>query len=494
MRRLLFVVPALFLVACGGASDGGSSAPDQTADVAPAAVAAVTDEPLDKASNSDLTPFDPDAADLERLIFWDNVVFFPIEVPEPLQALLDMLLASDDPRAAPYLADLAALPNPYRDEVFDRLKERFDRPFAQTVYEFADLFPLTSVEQDSEAYLRFKRRLFASLVPTFGNFLHQGKPRTISAREVVWGGVGVDGIPPLELPRFITPDQAADWIRPRDEVIGVEINGDARAYPIRIIAWHEMVNDTIGGVPVSLAYCTLCGSAILYDGRVDGTLYRFGTSGLLYRSNKLMYDRVTGTLWNQFTGAPVWGQLVGEGIRLTTLPSVYTTWAEWVAAHPDTTVLDIETGFVRDYGPGVAYADYNSTPNPWFNVPLRDDRLRLKDDVYVVRVDDDLTAYPTKLLAELRVIHDRVGNQDVVIVATADGKGGRSFASAGLHFTSKDLAGGVLTSADGRTWRITESALVGSDGTSLERIAGHNAFWFAIANQTPNGRLYEPDA
>ena len=112
-----------------------------------------------------------------------------------------------------------------------------------------------------------------------------------------------------------------------------------------------MVNDTVGGVPVSLAYCTLCGSAIVYDGRVADTVYRFGTSGLLYRSNKLMWDRQTETLWHQFTGEPVWGSLVDSDIEVGALPSLYTTFGDWFEDHPDTTVLDIETGFLRDYGP-----------------------------------------------------------------------------------------------------------------------------------------------
>ena len=119
--------------------------------------------------------------------------------------------------------------------------------------------------------------------------------------------MAVDGIPPLEAPRFVTADAAQDWINPRDDLIGVVVNGDARAYPIRIIAWHEMVNDTIGGIPVSLAYCTLCGSAIVYDDRIGDTVNDFGISGLLYRSNKLMYDRQTDTLWEQFSGRPAWG-------------------------------------------------------------------------------------------------------------------------------------------------------------------------------------------
>lgn len=299
-KRLLWLsAAALILTACGGGTSAAPEAPDDpakavTEDQAGPVSAAETATPSAEPAES---VFDPDGARLERLIFWDSQIFLaPSEVPASLLELLDSLLASDDPAADPYLADLAALPNPYRDIVFEALRERLGNPVAFSVHEFPEMFPATLPSEDADAYLFFKQRIFASLQARFGDFLHPLKPRTISAREVVWGGVAVDGIPPLEFPRFVTPQEADDWINPRDEIVGVEINGDARAYPIRIIAWHEMVNDTIGGVPVSLAYCTLCGSAILYDGRIGGELYRFGTSGLLYRSNKLMYDRTTGTL------------------------------------------------------------------------------------------------------------------------------------------------------------------------------------------------------
>ena len=264
-----------------------------------------------------------------------------------------------------------------------------------------------------------------------------------------------------------------------------------RAYPIRIIAWHEMVNDTIGGIPVSLAYCTLCGSAILYDGRVGGEVYRFGTSGLLYRSNKLMYDRTTRTLWNQFTGEPAWGPLVGEGIRLDVVPVVLTTWGDWHERHPESTVLSIETGFDRDYGPGVAYAEYNSSPETWFNVPAQDDRLPPKEEVYVVRLDATLAVYPTERLAALGFVQETVGGTALVVVATGDGAGGRAYASAGVEFVGADPAAGTLRDADGGRWALEEDGLRGPAGRVLARLNGHNAFWFAIANQTPDATLFE---
>jgi hypothetical protein len=159
--------------------------------------------------------------------------------------------------------------------------------------------------------------------------------------------VPIDGIPPLENAPMI-PAAEADYLLDEEPVFGVVVNGEARAYPLRIVDNHEMANDVIGGVPVSIAYCTLCGAAIAYDGRgPDGQTITFGTSGFLYRSNKLMYDRPTRTLWNQLTGESVLGELADTDIRLDILPIVLTAWADWLAQHPDTLVLDRDTAFIR---------------------------------------------------------------------------------------------------------------------------------------------------
>ena len=325
----------------------------------------------------DPAAFDPDAHDLTQLVIWersDSLILVRQNLPAAQQELIDRLLASELPGLDKYVVDLAAFPNPYRLQVIDYLRARYRTPPYTIVFNYPQIFDFHPADSDTDAYIAFKRALFGALYPRMAAMMDPGAPRLIDAREVLWGGVEVDGIPALEFPAQVSVQEAAAWINDSDPVIGVAINGDVRAYPIRIIAWHEMVNDTVGGLPVSLAYCTLCGAPILYDGRAGDAVYRFGTSGLLYRSNKLMYDRTTETLWNQFSGEPVWGPLAGRGIRLTPLPAVHTTWGEWRRAHPGSTVLDIETGFRRDYGPGVAYADYNASPDPLFYVPIQDDR------------------------------------------------------------------------------------------------------------------------
>ena len=486
MKRLLLIAPTLLLLlACGGSdpvvepgADAESSSQPDVAPVVPVA--------RESALNT---------VSLIQLVYWDDpLAAGPGGVPGCVASILGELLAADPAIADPYLIDLAAIPGPLRNPVVEHLRQRFERPFAVSVHDFPELFAAHSPQEDTDDYLKFKNRLYSTMQPQLGSFLSLLHPRSISAQEVVWGGVLVDGIPPLELPGFATARQASDWINASDPVIGVEINGDARAYPIRIIAWHEMVNDTVGGVPVSLAYCTLCGSAILYGGRVGDRVYRFGTSGLLYRSNKLMWDRETRTLWDQFTGEPVWGALVDSGVEVEAVPTVYTTFGDWLEDHPDTFVLDIETGFLRDYRPGAAYANYNASPDPFFAVPLSDDRLRDKAMVYVIQRDGESVAYPVELIAEQGVLHDVIAGLSVALVATRDGLGARAYLNGDLTFLADSPAGDTIESVDGRTWQITEEALIAADGHSLPRIEGHNAFWFGFINQTPDGRLFELDA
>jgi len=294
------------------------------------------------------------------------------------------------------------------------------------------------------------------------------------------------------LTRYPAVEQAKAWAYPSGEGVGVALAGEGRVYPRRIIDWHEMVNDTIAGIPVSLANCTLCGSAILYDGRVDGRVFRFGTSGLLYRSNKLMFDYKTRSLWGQFSGEPAWGPLVGAAIRLEPLPTVHTTYGEWVTAHPETLVLDINTGHIRDYSPGAAYAEYFGSAALMFPVPDAMGPAGPKAIVVAVRIGREVTGYPITDLAERGYIEDTVGDRSVIVVATADGRGGRVY-ERDRRFAGYDPRAGALVDAAGATWTVAEDALLGPGGRRLARLPGHNAFWFALANHAPVARLWTPE-
>ena len=213
----------------------------------------------------------------------------------------------------------------------------------------------------------FKADAMALIDPNFRLFLGPGVAHDIRLEEIVWGGVAKDGIPALINPIHVAPNQAG-YLDPNELVFGVEINGDARAYPLRILDWHEMFNDVVGGVPVALAYCTLCGSGILFETLVEGRSepFVFGSSGFLYRSNKLMYDRQTNSLWNQFLGRPVVGPLTGSGLEFKIRPVAITRWGDWRDRHPQTKVLSLETGYARDYRPGKPYGAYFASPELMF--------------------------------------------------------------------------------------------------------------------------------
>ena len=324
----------------------------------------------------------------------------------------------------------------------------------------------------------------------FRLFLQRGVKHEIRLEEITWGGVVKDGIPALTNPDLVSPDdELAAYLKPDELVFGVSINGDTRAYPLRFLDWHEMFNDVIGGKPVSLAYCTLCGSGILFETTVKGREkpFVFGSSGFLYRSNKLMYDKETNSLWNQFTGRPVVGPLTGSGIELKILPVVITSWEKWYKKNPDSKVLSEHTGYYRDYRPGRPYSEYFNSPELMFPALVRDKRLAPKDYVFAVRAlgpDGKWAekAWPVTDFNGFTVINDTVGKTPVVLIGDAGSRTVRAFESGDKTFKAVG-ADGVL--GPGGTWQVTDTALTGPDGQSLKRLPGHIAYWFAWQGYKP---------
>ncbi len=269
-------------------------------------------------------------------------------------------------------------------------------------------------------YIAWKGELLASRVDErFKVFLMPDSKTSIRPEEILWGGVKVAGIPSLDNPKTL-PAEKVDYLADTDPVFGASVNGSHRAYPLKILDWHEMSNDVIGGVPVTLAYCTLCGSGILYDSTQKGNTFKFGSSGLLYRSNKLMFDDRNGSLWSQQTGEPVLGDLVGYGIKLNVLPLVVTSWGEWKKRHPDTTVVDIKTGHKRPYTAGAAYGEYFSNPGTMFPVWQQSKVLEKKERIFAIELRGFAKAYP---LAELNraggIVNDTLGPETLTVIYRA---------------------------------------------------------------------------
>ncbi|MBI3838716.1 MAG: DUF3179 domain-containing protein [Planctomycetia bacterium] len=215
---------------------------------------------------------------------------------------------------------------------------------------------------------------------------------TIPVKQIVGGGPPKDGIPALTNPKQVAVSEAT-FLQPADRVIGVAIGDVARAYPLRILDYHEIVNDRIGELPIAVTYCPLCDSAVVFDRRTKLGEREFGVSGLLFNSNVLMYDR---------GGQPesLWAQLKAEGVSgpaaripLKTLPVELTTWKDWLARHPQSTVLALNTGHSRDYGRRL-YAAYFGSPDLMFAVKPLDRRLAAKTPVLGVWTANAARAYP----------------------------------------------------------------------------------------------------
>ncbi len=329
------------------------------------------------------------------------------------------------------------------------------------------------------SYYDLKLWYWGGIDPGFLSFFDDPSDTEVSRirfEEITWGGARADGIPPLDAPDLV-PAKEATYLLDTDLVFGVEINGDARAYPLRIMGWHEMLNDVIGGVPVALAYCTLCGAGILFETQLEDrdAPFIFGSSGLLYRSNKLMFDRETKSLWNQFTGEPVSGALAHSGIALKIRPSTITSWANWRRQHPDTLALSLDTGHFRNYDSGVVYRDYFASPDLMFPTLADQSRLLQKDQVYGIRTAGGAKAWPLDAFTDGAVINDRVGFSNVVLIGDAVTQTVRAYDRGDYRFSG----GANALSDPSGVWRVTEAALTGPTGQKLPRIAGHVSYWFA---------------
>ncbi len=334
--------------------------------------------------------------------------------------------------------------------------------------------------------------------------------KSINLDEVMSGGPPKDGIPSIDKPGFVSFHKADHWLADVEPVVGVEINGDARAYPLQILTWHEIVNDRFGDIPVSVTYCPLCNAAIAFDGRLrtgEKTLVLdFGTTGRLRKSDLVMYDRQTESWWQQFTGEAIVGEL-NEKV-LTLLSSTLISYKQFKESYPTGKVLSRETGFTRNYGhnPYQGYDDISSSPF-LFKDPL-DPRLPAMERVINVSFDGVNTLYPLTLVQQEEVIHDKVGNQNVVLFhlsGTASALDKASIADSrdigsttvfrpeadGKMLTFKRSGLEFVDDQTGSRWNITGRAIAGPlKGKQLEPVVHGNHFAFAWLAFKPNSVIY----
>jgi len=331
---------------------------------------------------------------------------------------------------------------------------------------------------------------------------------SVSLSEIMSGGPAKDGIPAIDKPEFVTVAAAGEWLTSKEPVILFEHDGDTRAYPLQILIWHEIVNDTVGGIPVTITFCPLCNTALAFERRVGGRVLDFGTTGRLRYSDLVMYDRQTESWWQQASGEAIVGDLTGT--RLTPLPAQIISWAAFKNAFPSARVLSRNTGYHRAYGqnPYVGYDDVNASP--FLYRGPKDHRLRPMERVVTVSIGAEDVAYPFSVLESVRVVNDTVGGKAIVVlfekgVASAldqssiaasrdvgtSGVFERTVNGRALTFTAS--AGRIRDTQTGSVWNILGVATAGSlNGAHLAPVVTGQHFWFAWAVFRPHTRVYRP--
>ena len=337
------------------------------------------------------------------------------------------------------------------------------------------------------------------------NFSRAGIPLS----EIESGGPPRDGIPPIDQPKFVPTAEAAEWLKDQEPVVAFELNGDARAYPLQILIWHEIVDDVVGGAPVVITFCPLCNTAIAFDRRLDGQAFRFGTTGNLRRSDLVMWSDDPGeTWWQQITGDAIVGDLVGR--QLTMLPAEIISFGDFKVAYPHGQVLSRDTGHARGYGsnPYIGYDNINSSPF-LYSGPT-DSRLPPMERVVTVELNGERVAYPFSKLTRVHAVNDVVGGTPIVVlhqggtVSALDGPIIAASRDVGAAATfQRELDGSLLTFSlrddrfvddqTGSTWdilgRATDGALAGK---RLHPVVSANHFWFAWAVFKPDTRIWTP--
>lgn len=330
--------------------------------------------------------------------------------------------------------------------------------------------------------------------------------RSIDLDEIISGGPPKDGIPALDNPKFVSIEKAKSWLDKKDPVISLVIDGEARAYPLQILIWHEIINHEFKGIPVSVTFCPLCYSAVTFDRRLDGKIYNFGVSGMLRHSDMVMFDRETESWWQQITGEAIVGDLTGK--KLKQIPAQIVGFGQFAKSFPKGLIVSRDTGFDRDYGRN-PYVGYDEIGKPPFLFRGKTDkRLPPKEKIIVVEIEKQSKAYPHKITRKVRVINDKIKSQNIVIFHN---DGANSALDAGSIKESKDIGatGVFIPEVDGKKltfafedgvfidnetkskWNIFGQAFEGKlKGKKLKRIQHGDFFAFAWLTFRPDTKIF----
>ena len=315
-----------------------------------------------------------------------------------------------------------------------------------------------------------------------------GVKHLIPLDRIKGGGPPKDGIPSIDNPMFSDVDDSK-FMSDSDTVIGLKINGETKAYPIFILVWHEIVNDSVGGVPVSVTYCPLCYTNQVFERVIDGQEVTFGTSGKLYNSNLLMYDRLTESYWSQALGTAVKGELTGYQLDL--VPFDVITWGDWKRLYPDTKILTTDTGFLRSYTTD-PYGNYYTEPRIMFPVEHSDDRIYPKEIIIGFNVDGISKAYKQNDIESEILINDSVGETPLMLISLFS-ENSRAFERTIngniLDYVYDD--GKILDVQTNSEWNYDGLSISGElKGLHLERMPIEPGFWFEWVAFHPETLVY----
>lgn len=435
------------------------------------------------------------AAELDPTTGYTLVRNLMSEVKKERKQAAEELIAAGDVSLVPAIVDAYFFtPRLYRGEMRDVLEALTGENY-RSYKDWVEYVGRADIEP-KDRYVEWKALMLRHSDADYTKVFYPGAPSKIDLEEVISGGVPLDGIPSLDDPPVV-PAEEAGYLNKNERVFGVVVDGEARAYPHRFLSWHEMLNDVVGGEPVVLSYCTLCGSGILYSGETqDGERRMMGTSGLLYRSNKLMFDRDTYSLWSNITGEAVVGRMAVANARLQVLPMTVTTWGEWKERHPDTTVLDLEgveeamkdLPYKFPYLPGAADTARRGVEFP---VWQKSDALERDTEIFAIEINGAPKAYPVERLIAHQVVNDQVGGIPIVLIANPESGAVRAYQVGGRTFRRD--ASGALVDETGAAWRVTEAGLEATDSDEvLPRLAnGHLAYWFGWYGFYPQTEIWE---
>lgn len=343
------------------------------------------------------------------------------------------------------------------------------------------------------------------ILKVYPHWITDFSKRVVDLNELKSGGPPKDGIPAILNPQFVTASEAMEWLNPREPVIAVEINGKAKAYPLQILIWHEIVNDILNDVPVLVTFCPLCYSAIVFERTVGEEIFTFGVSGLLRNSDLVMYDQKTESFWQQFSGEAIVGEMTGTMLEI--IPSQIISFSQFRENYPNGSVLSRETGFTRQYGinPYFGYDDINQTPFLYDGQP--DQRLPPNEKVIGVKLGNG-KAYPYPVTYRKKVINDEIGDKKIVIfhswgaLSALDERTIENSREAGTTGVfDRELNGMILSFYfksgyfyDDQTnskWDVTGRAIEGElKGSKLKRMIFGDYFSFAWFAFYPESSLY----